>query len=171
MADEGEVLPVVDEHDNVVDEAPREEVHAEGLRHRAVQVHVYDREGRLYLHKRASSKVFHPDVWTASATGHVEAGESYREAAARELDEELGLEGRLRKELKFLYEDEQDGHVEREFTSLLTVLVDEAPEPDPDEIQEGKWMFPEDVDAWVQEEPGAFAPSFREAFERYLWKC
>ncbi len=168
-----EVLDVVDEHDHVVDQATRARVHAEGLLHRAVQVHAYDRGGRLLLQKRGEDVETYPGRWTGSAAGHVDAGETYREAAKRELLEEVGLEGKLRKELKLRHEDTPGDLTDRELIFLFTVLVDEDPDldVDPGEVQAVRWMLPEDVEAWVRDEPEAFAPSFRDAFERYLWSC
>ena len=38
---------------------------------------------------------WYPNTWTTSATGHVQYGETYRQAALRELQEELGIACRL----------------------------------------------------------------------------
>ena len=51
-----EMLPVVDHRDREVGQAPRDQVHREGLLHRAVHVLVFDPAGRLYLQKRSPNK-------------------------------------------------------------------------------------------------------------------
>ena len=52
---------------------------------------VFDSRGRLLLQQRSSEKRIWPGKWDVSAAGGVSAGETTRTAAARELQEELGL--------------------------------------------------------------------------------
>src|SRR6202012_5546052 len=86
-----EIFDIVDEQDRVIGQRSRREVHATGLRHRAVHVLVFDDQGRIFLQKRSMSKDTHPGVWDSSASGHVDAGEDYDTCAMRELREEIGL--------------------------------------------------------------------------------
>lgn len=72
---------------------PRQDVHAQNLHHRVVLIVVRDTRGRVYLQRRAASKPLHPGLWDVSAAGHVRAGESRKDAALRELHEELGITG------------------------------------------------------------------------------
>jgi isopentenyl-diphosphate delta-isomerase len=85
-----ELFDVVDDDDQVIGQAPRREVHAQRLSHRAVHVLVHDAMGRLFLQKRSLGKDTFPGCWDSSCSGHVDAGETYLEAARRELGEELG---------------------------------------------------------------------------------
>lgn len=48
------------------------------------------RDDRVLLGHRSPSRRWYPDVWDLPG-GHVEAGESEREALVRELQEELGI--------------------------------------------------------------------------------
>ncbi len=90
---ESELLEVVDEAGRVLGLAPRSECHRNpSLVHRAVHVIVRDRAGRVFLQKRSLSKRIQPGRWDTSVGGHVDPGESYESAAARELEEELGVE-------------------------------------------------------------------------------
>ncbi|HOR27462.1 MAG TPA: NUDIX domain-containing protein [Candidatus Sumerlaeota bacterium] len=86
-----ELLPVVDEHDRPIGVRRRREIHRLGLRHRSVQVCLVDPAGRIWLQKRSRRKDTFPGWWDMAVTGHVEPGETYAEAAIRELREELGL--------------------------------------------------------------------------------
>lgn len=90
---DGEIFDVVDENDVPVGTATRAEVHAENLIHRAVHVMVLNRNGDLYLQKRSRLKDMNPGVWDSSVSGHLDAGEDYLQAAARELGEEIGIHG------------------------------------------------------------------------------
>lgn len=87
-----DLLPVVDECDKLIGVMTRRQVHLERLRHRAVEIGVVDFQGRVWLQKRSRAKDAYPGFWDLSATGHVDPGESYDEAARRELREELGID-------------------------------------------------------------------------------
>jgi 8-oxo-dGTP pyrophosphatase MutT (NUDIX family) len=50
-------------------------------------------DGRLLVHRRAPDKDVWPDRWDVAAGGVVGAGEAWDAAAARELAEEVGLDG------------------------------------------------------------------------------
>jgi 16S rRNA (adenine1518-N6/adenine1519-N6)-dimethyltransferase len=89
-----DLLPVVDEYDKVIETLPRRQVHLGRLRHRAVEIGIVTPEGRVWLQKRSRAKDAWPGYWDLSSTGHVDAGESYEEAACREVKEELGIEAR-----------------------------------------------------------------------------
>ena len=86
-----ELFDVVDAQDRVVGQAPRREVHAKQLRHRAVHVLVFDEKGAVFLQKRSMGKDSCPGTWDSSCSGHLDAGEDYDAAAVRELREEIGL--------------------------------------------------------------------------------
>ena len=66
---------------------PRSEVHALGLRHRAVHVWLLSpRTGELLLQRRADIKDSWPGRWDISSAGHLSAGESSLPTAMRELE-------------------------------------------------------------------------------------
>jgi isopentenyldiphosphate isomerase len=86
-----ELVDVVDEADRVVGQLPRVAVRAQNLRHRAVYVLVLDRLGRLFVHLRTAIKDVYPGHYDVAVGGVPRAGEGYREAAVREMTEELGV--------------------------------------------------------------------------------
>jgi isopentenyldiphosphate isomerase len=87
-----ERLLIVDCDDNVVGEGYKREIHAARLWHRQVYVQIVNAKKEFLLQQRCSKRLFDSLRWTASASGHVDCGESYWDAANRELHEELGLE-------------------------------------------------------------------------------
>ena len=87
-----ELVDIVDERDNVVETVTRREMRAARLRHRAVYIAVQDSDGRLLVHQRSLDKDVRPGAWDIAVGGVVGAGESYDEAAVRELAEEIGIE-------------------------------------------------------------------------------
>lgn len=49
--------------------------------------------GEFLLQKVAPNPFYNSGRWTLTSTGHVDVGEEYEEAAARELFEEMGIQG------------------------------------------------------------------------------
>jgi 8-oxo-dGTP pyrophosphatase MutT (NUDIX family) len=92
----GEMVAIYDPDDpdgRVVGSAPRERMRAENLPHGATAVLVRRSTGEIYAHRRADSKDIWPGRHDCAAGGVLQAGERPDEAAARELAEELGVEG------------------------------------------------------------------------------
>ena len=87
-----ELVDIVDEHDAVVDTVTRREMRAGRLRHRAVYIAVQHSDGRLLVHQRSHDKDVRPGAWDIAVGGVVGAGETYDDAAVRELAEEIGVE-------------------------------------------------------------------------------
>ena len=102
-----EQVVIVDDENNVIGSASRSEMRAGRLCHRAVFVFVTTSEGELLIQERTMSKDVWPGGYDLAAGGVVGGGESYDEAATRELEEEMGISGApLRKKFHFYYQDE-----------------------------------------------------------------
>ncbi|UCF37070.1 MAG: NUDIX domain-containing protein [Acidobacteriota bacterium] len=87
-----EYFEVVDVSGNVIGKALRSECHGNPLlAHRAVHIFVRNAVGEYFLQKRSAAKDIQPGKWDTSVGGHLQPGESYEEAALRELEEELGV--------------------------------------------------------------------------------
>ena len=103
-----EYLDIIDiETDVVIWKAPKEEMYEKKLPHRIVHVIVTRSNWKILLQKRSHLARKYPHTWVTSACGHVSSGESYEEAAHKELFEEIGLKWELRLWPKFLYTSEQ----------------------------------------------------------------
>ncbi|MFE2888218.1 NUDIX hydrolase [Streptomyces graminifolii] len=107
MSAADEILDIVDEQDQVIGQAPRGEAYAQGLRHRTAFIQARDAQGRVFVHRRTSTKLVFPSLYDMFVGGVVGAGESYDDAALREAEEELGVSGLPRPTFlfKFLYDD------------------------------------------------------------------
>jgi isopentenyl-diphosphate Delta-isomerase len=158
-----EIFDVVDSHDNAIGQAPRAVVHAENLLHRASSIFVFNSAGDLLLQFRSTTKDQYPSCWTASASGHLDAGEDYETAARRELDEELGL----RSPLEFLTKFPAGAETAYEFTALFRTVTDEPPTPHPEEIAGLEWATLAEIDSRIAARPEQFTPPFRVAFRWY----
>lgn len=85
-----EYMDIVDEHDNVIGRDTRKNVHDNYQIHRGVHVFVVDSAGRMLIQRRSMTKDYYPGYYDIAVGGQVASGESYEQAAARELREELG---------------------------------------------------------------------------------
>ena len=90
MASTAEYLDIVNEADEVIGRDTRDNVHARHEIHRGVHVFVTNSKGEPLLQKRSLEVSYYPGYWDASVGGQVASGETYLDAATRELAEELG---------------------------------------------------------------------------------
>ncbi|MEP6685765.1 MAG: 16S rRNA (adenine(1518)-N(6)/adenine(1519)-N(6))-dimethyltransferase RsmA [Verrucomicrobiota bacterium] len=161
---ESERFPVVDEQDRMLATAPRQEVHGDNLRHRAVHILVFNKAGELFLQKRSRKKDRYPQRWDSSAAGHVDAAEEYDQAAHRELGEELGVSANLKRVVK-LEASERTG---QEFIWLYHAFHEGPFCLAPAEIDYGAFFPTKLVTDWMRARPDEFAPGFIECWKRYL---
>ena len=161
-----EVFDVVDESDRVIGQAPRAEVHARHLRHRAVHVLVFNDRSEVYLQKRSATKDTFPGRYDSSASGHLGRGEAYDDCAVRELQEELGLtivRGRLQKHFQ-IEACEQTGW---EFVWTYCLQTGDEPRINPAEIESGAFWPLAQIRAALAAHPDEFAPGFAAVFEEF----
>lgn len=159
-----EIFDVVNEHDEVVGQAPRKEVHARGLLHRAVHVLVFNAGGQLFLQKRSMSKDTSPGLWDSSASGHLDSGEDYDYCAVRELREEIGL--MIERPPARWFRVVASAETGQEFVWVYRLENDGPFTLHPDEIEQGEWFAPERVTRWIADKPQEFANAFRLIWRR-----
>ena len=87
-----EILDVVNDRDEVIGQAERDEVHRVGLVCRLAYVCFYTANREIILQKRSDTKKNDPGKLTTTVSGHVASGQTYLEAAVRETVEEAGVE-------------------------------------------------------------------------------
>ena len=87
-----EILDIVNDQDEIVGQAERDEVHRIGLVCRLAYVCFYTPDREVILQKRSLIKKNDPGKLTTAVSGHVASGQDYLEAAVRETLEETGIE-------------------------------------------------------------------------------
>ncbi|HUX50537.1 MAG TPA: NUDIX domain-containing protein [Spirochaetia bacterium] len=159
-----EVFDLVDEFDVTAGITTRAAVHGNpALIHRVAHVLVFNDAGELYLQKRSSTKDVQPGRWDTSVGGHVDSGESYERAAAREMREELGIQGAT---LCFVHKYLHRNGYESEYVCTYQVIWNAPIAPDPVEIDEGRfWSIGE---IFPRLESGIFTPNFVDELNRYF---
>ena len=91
MDKEDEGFELVDASDAVIGRELRGVCHRNGLLHRAVYAWVFNPEGQVLIQRRSPLKKIGANQWDLSLAEHLQPGESYVQAAARGLGEELGI--------------------------------------------------------------------------------
>lgn len=162
---EHERLNEVDEKDQVIGTRSRGELHRLGLRHRAVHILVFNSRNELFLQKRSANKDINPGLWDTSAAGHVDLGESYDEAAQRELSEELGLDDSL--PLQPIFKLPSSPETGWEFIQVYTVNQEGPFQLNADEITEGQWIPTTELDDWIQQGGRGLTLSFQSLWQTF----
>jgi isopentenyldiphosphate isomerase len=142
-----ELLDIVDENDEIVGVETRGEIHARGLMHRAVHILVFNSRGEVFLQLRSMQKDEQPGKWDTSAAGHVDSGEEYQACALREIHEELGIS--LSDPLEELFKLPASTRTGYEHCMVYRCDFDGPLELDADEIDDGRWVSPAEMDRRV----------------------
>ena len=158
-----DIFDIVNERDEVIGRAPRSEVHARGLLHRAVHVLVFNVKGELFLQKRSMTKDREPGRWCAACSGHVDSGEDYDTAALRELGEELGWQPT--EPLKRILRIEACAETDQEFVWVYCCNGEGPFMLNAEEVEQGGWFAPPQIERWMAERPEDFTTAFR-----LVWK-
>ena len=162
-----ERVDLVDARDRVVGSATLAECVDRGLLHRAVAVVITRRDGRVILQQRSKRDAWHPGRWTLSCTGHVRKGESYEDAASRELKEEIGIRAGLSAVKRCLLPPMRDrGMTEREWVALFEATSDALVKIDPVELEGVKEFTEEELGDML--DGGALTPDAVILLTEYL---
>jgi isopentenyl-diphosphate delta-isomerase len=168
-----ERIQIVDEDDQPIGAATRQEAWAKGSFYRLVQIVLRDESGNFLLQKRSIEKPLYPGRWTNAASGHVDEGETYETSAPRELKEEIGVETPLVFVGKFLVQKKEDGKIINQFNGVFegSVLQNTKFKLQPEEVSEVKWLTKESLQEDITANPDQFTPAMVKTFkEFYMFK-
>jgi isopentenyl-diphosphate delta-isomerase len=156
-------IDVVDESDTPIGMVERGEALRRGVNFRTAHIFVFDRFGNLLLQRLAAQRDRHPCRWGSSVAAYLYAGETYEEAAARRLREELGLDLTLR----FVGKLEMRDNRSLKFVSLF-LGHDGMPEIfEPAHIDELAYWPQHEIEGALDAQPAIFTPTFRSLYEAF----
>ena len=158
-----ELLDILDDHGNITGSASREECHSGSfLLHGVVHVLVFNSDGAVILQKRSLSKDIEPGKWDTSVGGHINSGETVKDALYREAGEELGITGA---EFEYLYSYTITTDIERKFVTAFTCLWPGEILFQEEEIDEARPFSPSEVKSLLG--TGIFTPNFEMEWDYY----
>jgi isopentenyl-diphosphate Delta-isomerase len=140
-----------------------------GMLHRAVSVLVFRvSNGRkeTLIQKRSSSKILWPGFWTNTVCTHPQKNESYKEAGARRLHEEMGI---LASSDAFIYGFQFEYQAqfspefaEHELDTVLFLSWDGTFYLNPKEADDSVWIEWEELLRDIQIHSALYTPWFRQ---------
>jgi isopentenyl-diphosphate Delta-isomerase len=161
-----EQVVLVNAQDEAIGTSGKMDVHEAGSLHRAFSVFIFDSADRVLLQRRAHSKYHSGGLWSNSCCSHPRPGEATLAAAQRRLREELGVNCPLEPAFHFIYcADVGGGLIEHEFDHVYTGTFDGTPMPDPDEVEDWRWVSAAELRRELDTEPQRFTPWALIAFD------
>lgn len=164
------LIQIVDENDKPVGSATIDEAQLQGLITRIVRVMAEDGHDRVLLQKRIESSKVYPNCWDNSSSGHVDAGESYEIAAARELQEEVGIKNVALNEMGTYYtEGKYHERTLRRFNRVYQAVVqsDTKLTLQADEVSDAKWFTVAEVKELIKNHPEQVTDGLVDVIARY----
>lgn len=142
--------------------------HKEGKMHKAFSIFVFNGKGELLIQQRAKNKYHSGGLWSNSCCSHAISGEPAMVTAKRRLKEELGFDCDLKKKFSFAYNISVGGGnlVENEFDVIFFGKYDGEIYPNPEEVQDVKWINLEDLTNDIKLNPNMYSPWFKIIQER-----
>jgi len=150
---------VVDENDTEIGTEYMMDAIQKGMIRRAARVYVFNESGQLLVQQRGKN-VLKPLLLDQSAAGHVDIGESYEQAAHRELQEELGL---ANVNLALV---ETSLRTTDFYNAIYKVVVSDDTQIDyePEELNAVVWYNTDTLDKEMDAAPENFTAAFLEAW-------
>ena len=138
-------VAIVDDSGKRVGSASEEEVYLQKLNHCVAHVIACNKNGELFLPQLSAKEKFCPGHWCTSAHGAVRDGESFEDAAKRQMKDWLGLDVALTPVCDVVY----DHYKMRKFIQVFrcdtnNILLN------PEKTITGKWFSIRDIKEMVK---------------------
>jgi isopentenyl-diphosphate delta-isomerase len=159
----------VDAQDRPIGTLDKHQAHRDGVLHRAFSVFIFNARGELLLQRRSATKYHSGGLWTNTCCSHPRPDEPVAGAAARRLEEEMGIACPLQKAFEFVYRAEVvGGLVEHEFDHVFLGHFDGRIRPDPAEVMDTRWLAPAALRERLREARHDYTPWFHLSIEQVL---
>lgn len=161
-------LILVDLNDRPIGSAGKAEAHRLGLLHRAFSVFLVD-GGRMLLQRRNKEKYHSGGLWANACCSHPRQGETLTQAIPRRMADEIGIECPVEELFSFHYFSEYKPNLfEYELDHVFLGNWSGPVYPNPEEIEEIRWVSLEELRRELVEHPRQFSTWFLIAAPRVL---
>ncbi|MFV8393828.1 isopentenyl-diphosphate Delta-isomerase [Flavobacterium sp. LB2P6] len=168
MLEENVIL--VNENDEQIGLMPKLEAHEKAVLHRAFSVFVLNSKNEIMLQQRAHQKYHSPLLWTNTCCSHQREGETNIQAGSRRLFEEMGFKTELKELFHFIYKAPFDnGLTEHELDHVMIGYYNDAPEINPEEVEDWKWMKIDAVKEDMEVHPQLYTVWFKIIFDEFYY--
>lgn len=167
------LIQIVDESDKPLRGGTMEEAQRQALWHRIVRVMCVDEDRNLFLQKRAEHEFSYPGCWDTSASGHVDEGEDYLEAALREAQEEIGLVGVELREVYYYKHERSMNEEGRAFLRFIKIYEAQVSRDhefsiNHEEVSSFEKFTPQEVKGLVKNHPASVTDGLEQYVERAM---
>ena len=160
---------LVNEDDFALAEMDKMQAHREGKLHRAFSVFIFNLKGEMLIHQRANHKYHGAGLWTNACCSHPQWNERVKESAKERLQFEMGMSCDLEHLFSFIYKATvENGLMEYEYDHVFVGYTNAEPVPNILEVQNYKWIAPEELLKQVAAQPQDFTYWFRVALEKVM---
>lgn len=157
-----EWFPLVNEEGEIIGKATRKECHSGSKQlHPVIHLHIFNKEGELYLQKRSMTKDIQPGKWDTAVGGHIDYGETVEEALRREVREELGITDFTP---QFITRYVFESAIEKELVNTFRTVYDGKIIPDTEELDGGRFWRIDEIKTNLGK--NVFTPNFEQEFRR-----
>lgn len=154
-----ELLDIVNENDKIIGQDTKENKFRKELISRNVGVFILDDDKKLLIVKRSPYKKSFPNRYDLAACGNVKANETYKDAAKREVKEELGIKCDLTFLGKIFNEFKENDITIRYFTSIFIGHFSGKVKLS-DELVELQRLNVKEIEELINKNKDSFTPGF-----------
>lgn len=157
-----EYLDLVNENDEVIGKEDRDIIYQNNWRNfRVINIMIFTSDNKIIVPKRSSNRKVFPNCYDCSVGGHVSSGETYEQAAYRELEEELGITNVKLDEIAYFKPFDINTS---SFSKMYKLVYDKELNYDKDGIEQIYYMTKEEIDNLIKEDELQFKGDYPKFF-------
>lgn len=161
---------LVDRKDNKIGIEEKLKAHKEGKLHRSFSIFIFNKKGKLLIQRRAKTKYHSGGLWSNSCCSHPRPGKNLLKEAKKRLKEEMGFECKLKRAFSFYYKVKVGKLIEHEFDHVFLGKFEGNPKPNPEEVEDFKWVKPEELKKDIKKNPKKYTSWFKIIYESKKFK-